>query len=230
MELVEPGPRTGMRSALDAAPFSWSEHLASMRVRDILDVSDLRVMPAAGDLAGPLFSAPDVDRHMGAAIGRVFDLCDDEEAQMASRVDPYGTGRRLPLGVLPADEFMDLQRDRLFMSCDGSEPDAYIGYRYVLFDAWGQWGGYRTAEAALERYQESRVAVDGRYATHAAGWKKRLGLIDGRPRHRIRREGRTSRRGARAARDSCSAGRGAARTCAQLVAAVLRLWGKGVGG
>ena len=163
VEVVEPGPRTRMRSALDAAPFSWSEHLASMRVRDILDVSDLRVMPAAGDLAGPLFSAPDVDRHMAAAIGRVFDLCDDEEAQIASRVDPYGTGRWLPPGMLPVDEFMDLQRDRFFMSCDGSEPDAYIGYRYVLFDAWGQWGGYRTAEDALERYQASRVAVDGRY-------------------------------------------------------------------
>ena len=155
----------GLRSAVDTAPFGATEQFASLRVSDVGAVADLRIMPAPGDRIGPLFSPPAVDEHLAAAMGRVFDLCDDEEARRSSRVDPYGTGRWLPAGVMPADTFMDLQRDRLFMGCDGTEPEhPYLVYRYVLFDAWGQWGGYQTAEDALESYRESRTAVDARYA------------------------------------------------------------------
>lgn len=164
-EPVEPARGMGLRSAVDIAPFGAMEQFASLRVSDVGDIADLRIMPAPGDRIGPLFSPPEVDGHLAAAMGRVFDLCDDEEAQQASRVDPYGTGRRLPNGVMPADLFMGLQRDRLFMGCDGTEPEhPYLVYRYELFDAWGQRGGYQTAEDALERYRESRIAADARYA------------------------------------------------------------------
>ena len=162
-DLIGPSPESGMRSALDAAPFGRSEYLASLRVSDVVDVSDLRVVPAAGDTIGPLFTPPDIDARVTAAMGRVFDLCDDDDAQEASRVDPYGVGRELPPEVMPADEFMALQRDRIFMSCDGSEPGAYIGYRYALVNAWGEMGWYQSEEHALESFRESQAAVSERY-------------------------------------------------------------------
>jgi hypothetical protein len=144
----------------------------NFRAGRVADAADLRVAPAVRDQSGPLRDKPYVDEQVEALQGRVFDMCDDEEAFEAITHQPYRQG-----AVMPHRDYRRLHRLRPDMGCYGMSTDSDASaHRYALVGSSGELSYFGSPAEALKQFKQWRRTAEAAYANtlprgvHALGW------------------------------------------------------------
>lgn len=157
-------PVPGRRISSEWQPFRPWDALADMTSARIADLADLRVLPRQGDGTGPLMLMSNFERVWSGALGRVFDMCDNDDVLAEFRP---GHPQRSAV-LLFADMLNEIQARRHSMGCDGSKPDPAGGLgRWAVLDTAGNRTFHYSPEAARDHYKDVQQRLGEFYANSA---------------------------------------------------------------